>query len=209
MTLRGCARGEAWSVDVFLFLSTSSNRGAACVHLSVSEKFESNGRAFRSAGRSAGLAVRPFRPRDLVTIPDYVRLADIRAVVEVVPAGDGKPPECLLWNAYRASWSGVIALALNSVTIEAVNRVMDGIVPHFPLDIPGVVYIDTQNRPLLAWVLNNADLIFGQTNEFRRMAPKTSIVLMPYLLGEFKLGVSKSASSDGAAPFANSIGTQR
>ena len=175
------------------------------MHLIVSEQFGSKGRAFRSAG----LAVRSFQPRDHVTIPDYIGLADIRAVVEIVPTADGKLPECLLWNAYRASRSGVIALALTDVTVEAVNRVMDGIVPHFPLDIPGVVYIDAQNRPLLAWVLDQAELIFGQTNEFRRLAPKTSTILTPHLLGGSELGVSVSASSSVAALFANSIGTQR
>lgn len=167
------------------------------MHLFVSQKLDGKERAFRSARPS----VRPFRPRDLVTIPDYVRLTDIRAAVEVVPARYGKPPEYLLWNAYRASWRGAVALALNGVTVEAVDRVMDEIVPHFPVDIPGVVYIDARNRPLLAWVLDRAELIFGQTNEFRRTAPETATVLMPYLLGEFGLSVPESASSDVAAPF--------
>ena len=174
--------------------------------LIVSGKSRRKGRAVRSAGRPA----LPFRdhseqawiwPGDPVEIPHYVRQANIRAVVEVLPGADDKPPEYLLWNAYRASWNGVIALALNGVTAAAVDRVMDRIVPNFSLDIPGVVYIDAQNKPLLSWILNNADLIFAQTAEFRRMARKALAISMPYLLEES--GASGVASPDFPAVLAS------
>ena len=176
--------------------------------LIVSGKSQRKGRPVRSAGRP----VQPFRdhseqawiwPGDPVEIPHYVRQANIRAVVEVLPGADGKPPEYLLWKTYRASWGGTIALALNGVTAAAVDRVMDRIVPHFSLDIPGVVYIDAQNKPLLSWVLNNADLIFGQTTEFRRMAPKALAISMPYLLEEPYSDASGVASPDFPAVFAS------
>ena len=174
----------------------------------VSGKSRRKGRALRSAGRP----VQPLRdhseqawiwPRDLVKIPDYVRLANIRAVVEVLPGADDKPPEWFLWTIYRASWGGTIALALNGVTAAAVDRVMDKIVPLFSLDIPGVVYIDAQNKPLLSWVLNNTDLIFAQTAEFRRMVPKALPISMPYLLEETYSGASEVASPDLPAVFAS------
>jgi hypothetical protein len=178
------------------------------VRLIVNEKSRRKGRAVRSNGFTARLLRGPSaRPRtgsgDLVEVPDYVRLANIWAVVEVVPGADGTPPEHLLWKTYRASSSGVIALALNGVTAPAVNRVMDRIVPQFPLDIPGVVYIDAQNKPLLAWVLNNASLIFGQTDEFRRMAPRASAISMSHLPGGPYSGASGIASPDFAAVFAS------
>jgi hypothetical protein len=110
---------------------------------------------------------------DIVEVPNYIRLAKIRAVLEIVAGPDGKPPEDVLWNAYRASQSGVIVFALNGVTIASVNKIMDRIVPCFPLNIPGVLYIDAQDRCLLAWVLNRAKLIFWQTNAFQSVARKS------------------------------------
>ena len=116
---------------------------------------------------------------DITEVPNYLRLARIRAVVEIVPGPDGKPPADVLWQAYSASRSGVIVLALNGVTAAAVDRVMDGIVPHFPLNIPGVLYLDAENKPLLSWVLNNTDMVFGQTDQFRTMAPQFAAVFGP------------------------------
>jgi hypothetical protein len=110
---------------------------------------------------------------DIVEVPNYIRLARIRVVLEIIPGPDGKPPEDVLWNAYRASQSGVIVFALNGVTVASVNKIMDRIVPHFPLNIPGVLYIDAQDKCLLAWVLNRAKLIFWQTDAFQRAARKS------------------------------------
>jgi hypothetical protein len=110
------------------------------VRLIVSEKSWRKRRAVRPADFTAHSnrrrsALPRARRHDPVEIPEYVRLADIRAVVEILPGADGEPSEHLLWKTYRASWGGVIALALNGVTIAAVNRVMDRIVPQFPLTI--------------------------------------------------------------------------
>jgi hypothetical protein len=138
---------------------------------------ESSGPATRALG---GRSLRPQTTRgDITEVPNYLRLARIRGVVEVVPGPDGKPPADVLWQAYCASRSGVIVLALNGVTAAAVDRVMDGIVPHFPLNIPGVLYLDAENKPLLSWVLNNTDMVFGQTDQFRTMAPQFAAVFGP------------------------------
>ena len=144
-----------------------------------------------SSVTSAGLSVRSARgasrsPRgaraDFVEVPDYIRLVEtIRGVVEIVPGSDGRPPEDLLWVAYQASWCGSIVLALNGVTVVATNQVMDSIVPHFPLSIPGVLYVDAQNRPLLRQLLDDTDMIFGQTDEFRRMALGSPAVVITRL----------------------------
>ena len=145
-------------------------------------------RPWRKGGavRSADFTVRSVRGRsrppqtvraDFVEVPDYIRLVKrIRAVVEIVPGPDGDPPEHLLSDAYSASRSGTIVLALNGVTAAATNRVMDGIVPHFPLSIPGVLYVDARNRPLLRWILDNTDMIFGETDEFRKMVPRFTAI---------------------------------
>ena len=116
---------------------------------------------------------------DITDVPNYLRLARIRAVVEIVPGLGGKPPADVLWQAYSASRSGVIVLALNGVKPAAVDRIMDGIVPHFPLNIPGVLYLDAENKPLLAWVLNNTDMVFSQTDLFRTMAPNFAAAFNP------------------------------
>lgn len=100
--------------------------------------------------------------------PDWPRR--LKAIVEIVPARRGELPENLLRNIYRASQGGVIALALTHVTAAIVNKVMDRIVPLFPLTIPGIRYIDTANRSLLARIICRADAAFGDTAQFRRTA---------------------------------------
>ncbi|WP_274629299.1 hypothetical protein [Arvimicrobium flavum] len=112
-------------------------------------------------------------------VPDYIRLANIRSVVEVVPDATDEPSEQLLWHAYHTSWTGVVALALNGVATTAVDRVMDRIVPYFPLTIPGVVYIDARNDALLAWVLAKSDLVIGKTKWFYRRADRCPGRLIP------------------------------
>ena len=168
-------RDRLWVVGVFFL---GHRVGTGYVRLIVSKSPWRK----RGAGRSSGLTARSFRGRSMLPqtdrggiaeVPNYVRLTRIRAVLEIVPGPDGRPPENLLWNAYRASQSGVIVFALNGVTVASVNKVMDGIVPHFPLNIPGVLYIDAQDRCLLTWVLNRAKMIFWQTNAFQRVARRS------------------------------------
>jgi hypothetical protein len=100
--------------------------------------------------------------------PDWPRR--LQAVIEIVPGRGGDLPENLLRNIYRASQGGVIALALTDVTAAIVNKVMDRIVPLFPLTIPGIRYIDTANRSMLARIIYRADVAFGDTVQFRRTA---------------------------------------
>jgi hypothetical protein len=100
--------------------------------------------------------------------PDWPRR--LQAVIEIVPGRGGDLPVDLLRNIYRASQGGVIALALTDVTAAIVNTVMDRIVPLFPLTIPGIRYIDTANRSMLARIIYRADVVFGDTVQFRRTA---------------------------------------
>lgn len=94
----------------------------------------------------------------------------LKAVVEIVPVHDGTLPKNLLRTVYRASQGGVIALALTDVTAAVVDKVMDDIVPLFPLNIPGIRYIDTENQSMLARIICRADVAFGDTILFRRIA---------------------------------------
>jgi hypothetical protein len=94
----------------------------------------------------------------------------LKAVVEIIPGPNCVLPEGLLRNIYCASKGGVIALALTDVTAEVVNKVMDRIVPLFPLSIPGIRYIDTADHSMLACIICRADVAFGDTIEFRRIA---------------------------------------
>lgn len=94
----------------------------------------------------------------------------LKAVVEIIPGPNCVLPESLLRNIYRASQGGVIALALTDVTAAIVNKVMDRIVPLFPLSIPGIRYIDTANHSMLARIIRRADAAFGDTIQFRRIA---------------------------------------
>jgi hypothetical protein len=94
----------------------------------------------------------------------------LKAVVEIIPGPNRVLPEDLLRNIYCASQGGVIALALTDVTAAIVNTVMDRIVPLFPLSIPGIRYIDTANPSALARIICRADIAFGDTVQFRRIA---------------------------------------
>lgn len=95
---------------------------------------------------------------------------NLLAVVEILPDEEGLLSADLLRAAYGASRDGVIALALTGVTVPAVNAVMDRIVPDFPLDIPGIRYLTTPNRPLLSSVLARAPFAFGESDAFRTAA---------------------------------------
>jgi hypothetical protein len=94
----------------------------------------------------------------------------LKAVVEIRPGFDGELPQDLLRTIYSASQDGTVALSLTNVAVAAVNKVLDQIVPLFPLTIPGVRYLRTDNTPLLTWVLDRATGAFGDSDTFRRAA---------------------------------------
>ncbi|WP_153064557.1 hypothetical protein [Agrobacterium sp. LAD9] len=51
-------------------------------------------------------------------------------------------PEELIVRGYRYSRFGTVAFILNEIKSDAVNRILDPVVPTLSLSIPGVQYID-------------------------------------------------------------------
>jgi hypothetical protein len=129
----------------------------------------------------------------------------LKAVVEIIPGPNCVLPESLLRNIYCASQGGVIALALTDVTAAIVNKVMDRIVPLFPLSIPGIRYIDTANRSMLARIICRADVAFGDTVQFRTAALEVGFEPPLPFSWQFGRGDGPMASSACTSPLSSAL----
>lgn len=89
------------------------------------------------------------------------------AVVEIAPTEEGKPPENLIRCAYRASQTGSVAFILNGIAPQAVDLVLDPIVPGLPLAIPGVLYLQIQDDVRVHDAVRSAQIVFVATDQFR------------------------------------------
>lgn len=109
------------------------------------------------------------RPRRKVAVTGSIDCSEapIQAVVEIAADLDGRLPDVLLAGAYEASSRGLVVLSFTGVTWEAVNEILDRVVPRFPIDIPGVRYIDTFDRSSLESALCGCNVVFGDTEVFR------------------------------------------
>lgn len=98
-----------------------------------------------------------------------------RAVIEIVAMPDGKPPTDLLCTAYRASVGGTVILALRDVGPGTVDDVLDGLVHHMPLDIPGVRYISIGDVQALFDAASEAEMIYFATAAFRALMAQAHV----------------------------------
>ena len=92
-----------------------------------------------------------------------------QAVIEIVPAGDGRVPTELLCDLYRASVTGVVVLVLNGVRWQDVDAALDWLVARFPLDIPGLVYLDIADAGAVVAAARDAPRICGVSQQFRQI----------------------------------------
>jgi hypothetical protein len=90
------------------------------------------------------------------------------AAIEISLNVKGRPPVQLLRCAYRASWSGLIALVMNGVEPGAANRVLDPVVARLPLTMPGVAYLPIRDDERVRDAVLSADAIFVATPRFRQ-----------------------------------------
>ena len=111
----------------------------------------------------------------------------LAAVVEIAPSLTGRVPVELIREAYRASRRGTVALVLNGVSSEQVDRALDRIVRRVR-DVAGVVYctpatltplLRKSGRPKVAWI---------GSGELVDELAKVGVVVLP-LLGRKPLRV--------------------
>lgn len=112
-----------------------------------------------------------------------------RIVIEIVPGANGEPRRDLVHEAYRTSCGTLVALALNGVGTEAVDRILDDVVPLYPRSIPGVRYVRMQDTPALLSALAHCELIYFHSAELaatalRVCSPDQSIVRLKTSLRE-------------------------
>lgn len=90
----------------------------------------------------------------------------VRGVVEI-SGRKGRVPAGLVEDCYRASQNGLVALVLRDIPPQAVDRILDPLVPTLPLNIPGVLYIDSRETGRVREALLAAESIFVATAAFR------------------------------------------
>jgi hypothetical protein len=88
-----------------------------------------------------------------------------QTVIEICPKPDGSIPEELIRKAYLASQSMAIVLILRDISPKVVDPTLDDLVPHLPLNIPGVKYVRVQDQAEVSRALVNADQIYCSSLE--------------------------------------------
>jgi len=85
----------------------------------------------------------------------------IQAVVEIAYSPSGDLPADLIRQAYMASQYGMVVFVLAGPTAREIDRVLDDVVQHLPLDIPGVRYVDSQDKASVLEFLVGAEQVFA------------------------------------------------
>src|SRR5688572_17804502 len=99
----------------------------------------------------------------------------VQAVVEICRQPNGALPIDLIRTAYAASYRGTIVLALRQVAATAVDKELDKLVQELPLNLPGVLYIEADNYPLLTQAIASAAAIFFATDIFKTLVCKMNL----------------------------------
>ncbi|WP_340267122.1 hypothetical protein [Sphingobium mellinum] len=89
-------------------------------------------------------------------------------LLEIARRPDGSLPDRLLQLAYRASQRGRVILLLDGISPFEVDAALDPLVHQLPLDIPGVVYHEELDDPILSEVAEQAPLVFLSSTAARR-----------------------------------------
>ncbi|MEI3855794.1 MULTISPECIES: hypothetical protein [unclassified Ensifer] len=90
-------------------------------------------------------------------------------VIEIM-SSNGRLPAELIEAGYRASQYGLILFVLNNVTPEAVNLVLDPVVPTMPLSIPGVLYIKIGDKQRVHDAVASASIVYFASNALYSLA---------------------------------------
>jgi hypothetical protein len=91
----------------------------------------------------------------------------LAAIVEVSSTRSGRLPVGLIRDAYRASRRGTVALVLNGVSPDEVDRALDPIVKE-ECDVAGVVYCTPATLSLLFELSGHANVARIGSKELRR-----------------------------------------
>jgi hypothetical protein len=105
----------------------------------------------------------PWDMRNLASIQEDPGSATIQALIEITYQAPRKLPYNLLRMAYAASRFGEIGFVLSGPTALEINRVLDDLVPCFPLDIPGVRYIRSADHISILKAAATAQHVFAPT----------------------------------------------
>lgn len=103
---------------------------------------------------------------------------DLAAIVEVMADSGGSLPVSLIHQAYRASRSGPIALVLNGVSPQAIDRVLDDVVATAG-EVHGLLYCNPQRAMALASRLAAQGLAVASTEPLRNVLASRHARLVP------------------------------
>ncbi|MXN67420.1 hypothetical protein GR183_21140 [Stappia sp. GBMRC 2046] len=98
----------------------------------------------------------------------------INDVIEIASNGQGAPTG-LIRAIYQASQFGQIALVLHDIEPESVDQILDPVVETLPRTIPGVVYIDFNDKDRIREVVSSANCVFFATRAFRRIVSSCGV----------------------------------
>ena len=91
-----------------------------------------------------------------------------KALIEIC-CSRGRLPTELLRIAYFASQKGTIVLALDEVSPAQVDKVLDPFVLELPRDIPGVLYLRTNDDEAMLQAAANAQDVFVRKSNKGRL----------------------------------------
>lgn len=91
--------------------------------------------------------------------PDLTYLA----AIEIAEA----PSSRFLESIYQLSANGQIALLLRSVSPSSINRILDPIVPNYPIFIPGLRYQDARSDSEVSFAIAHAQWIWVCSRHLR------------------------------------------
>jgi hypothetical protein len=89
------------------------------------------------------------------------------ALVEIGPETDEVERRALIQAAYRSSRSGVVALAVHGVSMQSVDRILDGLVDARDREVKGVVYLNGNDELTLYAAAANASVVVASSERFR------------------------------------------
>ena len=92
------------------------------------------------------------------------------AVVEITAGESRERSAELIRAAYRASRSGVVAVALRGVSSHAADRLLDDIVDPTDPTVQGILYVDADDAIRLTGMLAHARCAIGSSAPFRAIA---------------------------------------
>lgn len=128
--------------------------------------------------------------------PSYPRPVWPWAIIEI--CSDDSPEDCrLIVAGYRASRSGVVALALRGVSAASVDRVLDDVIDPRDLSLQGVIYLDGNDRRAVAPAVAHAGVVIAATDDFRHQVEELGVSALDFEQGSILLALTGQPGDSG------------